>query len=162
MQVSFNPKDENLLNLSEPQFRFNLDARRVRNLGEVEWDVTVVANGATRKAPIIATARAWQAQVVVNKPLPTANCSARATSPSAARWSTALADEPLLTLAQVVGQQAARDLKPGTVLTARMVDPVPLAKPGQLITITTHAGRTSASRPSPARWKAAPSARPST
>jgi flagella basal body P-ring formation protein FlgA len=51
-----------------------------------------------------------------------------------------LGDEPLLTMAQAVRQQASRDLKPGTVLTARMVDAVPLAKPGQFITITLERG----------------------
>ncbi len=51
-----------------------------------------------------------------------------------------LSDEPLLTLDQCLGEQAARDLKPDTILTARMVDPVPLAKPGQLITINANQG----------------------
>ncbi len=49
LQVSFNPSNDNMLNLSEPQFRFNLDGRRVRNLGEVEWEVTVVVNGGDAK-----------------------------------------------------------------------------------------------------------------
>ena len=39
--------------------------------------------------------------------------------------------------AQAVGQQAVLDLKPGTVLTARAVEAVPLARTGQLITVTT-------------------------
>ena len=51
-----------------------------------------------------------------------------------------LPDEPLLTIEQAVGQQAARDLKPGTILTARMVDPVQLIKTGQFVTITLSQG----------------------
>jgi flagella basal body P-ring formation protein FlgA len=41
---------------------------------------------------------------------------------------------------QTVGQQAARELKPGTVLTARMIDPVQLVKTGQYVTISLDQG----------------------
>ena len=51
-----------------------------------------------------------------------------------------LSDEPLLTVAQVVNQQAARDLKPGTPFTARLVEAVPLAKTGQFVTVTFNQG----------------------
>src|SRR5205823_7243913 len=43
---------------------------------------------------------------------------------------------PLVTADQAVGQQAARELKPGAILTARMLDPVQLVKPGQFVTIS--------------------------
>jgi flagella basal body P-ring formation protein FlgA len=44
-------------------------------------------------------------------------------------------DDPVLTRAQIVGQQASRDLRPGSVMTARMVESVPLAKVGQYVSI---------------------------
>jgi flagella basal body P-ring formation protein FlgA len=47
-----------------------------------------------------------------------------------------LDDQPLLAHDQVVGNQAARDLKPGTVFNAKMVEPVPLARTGQFVTVT--------------------------
>jgi len=140
LQVSFNPVNSNLLNLSEPQFQFNLEARRVRNLGEVEWEVTVVANGAERKAPIIATARAWQTQVITDKPLSYHQLIRPGDVSEHRVLIDHLNDEPLLTMDQCLGEQAARDLKPDTILTARMVDPVPLAKPGQIITINANQG----------------------
>jgi flagella basal body P-ring formation protein FlgA len=138
--VSFNPSNENVLELSEPLFRFNLDARRVRDLGQVEWEVTLVANRGERKLPIVATARAWQSQVVLNKPLSYHQLIRPEDVSERRTLIDRLSDEPLLTLDQCVGEQAARDLKPDTILTARMVDPVPLAKPGQLITINANQG----------------------
>ena len=47
-----------------------------------------------------------------------------------------LDDEPLLAHHQVVGNQSARDLKPGAVFNAKMVEPVPLARTGQFVTVT--------------------------
>jgi flagella basal body P-ring formation protein FlgA len=47
-----------------------------------------------------------------------------------------LPEQTLLRLDQCVGQQAAGDLKPGAVMMARMVDPVPLVRAGQLVTVT--------------------------
>jgi flagella basal body P-ring formation protein FlgA len=41
---------------------------------------------------------------------------------------------------QTVGQQAARDLKPGTVMTGKMVDAAQLVKSGQYVTITLDQG----------------------
>ena len=136
LQISFNPKDEKVLNLAEPLFKFNLEPRSVRNLGEVSWNVLILTGGASQKAMIAATARAWQKQVVLNRPL-TFHQVIRPTDFVEKRiLSDRLPDEQLLTPSQVAGQQAARDLKPGTIVTARMVEAVPLVKPGQLVTVT--------------------------
>jgi flagella basal body P-ring formation protein FlgA len=43
-------------------------------------------------------------------------------------------------MAQGVGQEAAREIKPGMVLTSKMVNPVDLAKPGQFITVSMASG----------------------
>jgi flagella basal body P-ring formation protein FlgA len=140
LQVNFNPKDEHVLNLSEPQFRFNLEAERVRNLGDVSWIVLIVTDTGTQKVNIAAVARAWQNQVVIGKAL-LARQIIQATDVAQRRMLVdRLSDEQLLAASQIVGQQAARDLKPGMVVTSRMVDPVPLAKGGQFITITLNQG----------------------
>jgi flagella basal body P-ring formation protein FlgA len=39
-----------------------------------------------------------------------------------------------------VGQESAQDLKPGMILTARMINPLDLAKPGQFVTVTMVSG----------------------
>src|SRR3712207_7014581 len=57
-------------NLPEANFKFNVQPRRARDLGDVAWDVTITgAVGGSRKAQIRCTARAWQNQVVVARPL---------------------------------------------------------------------------------------------
>jgi flagella basal body P-ring formation protein FlgA len=140
LQVSFNPKDERVLNLSEPQFRFNLEPARVRNLGEVEWNVLVVHDTATQKVPVAATARAWQNQVLVARPLSARQVIRPEDVAERRTLVDRVSDEPLLTLNQAVGQQASRDLRPGTVMTSRTVEAVPLVKPGQYVTITVYQG----------------------
>ncbi|HEX8913361.1 MAG TPA: flagellar basal body P-ring formation chaperone FlgA [Humisphaera sp.] len=145
LQVQFNPKDERALNLCEPQYKFNLEPVRVRNLGEVVWAVTVVSGGGQASAPgqkltVTATARAWQQQVVVARPIP-ARSTIRDTDVVEKRaLIDALAPELPLAVDQCVGQQSARDLRPGTVLTAPMIEAVQLAKQGQLITVTLNRG----------------------
>ena len=57
--------------------------------------------------------------------------------------SDSLPGDPLVTKGQAVGQQASRELKPGTVLNARMLDPVELVKSGQFVTITVSHGAVS-------------------
>src|SRR4030095_14307182 len=49
-------------------------------------------------------------------------------------------EDTVLDAPQTVGQQAARDLKPGTVLTARLVDAVQLVRPGQFVTVVYRRG----------------------
>lgn len=140
LQIAFNPKDERVLSLCEPQFRFNLDAQRVRNLGEVSWNVTLVANGGTQKTDIIGTARAWQNQVIVNRPIAQRSVIRTEDLVEKRTLVDRLPDETLLTSAQAVGQQASRDLQPGTVLNARMVEAIPLVKNGQLVTVSLSQG----------------------
>lgn len=136
LQVSFNPKDESLLNLSEPLFKFNVLPRQVRNLGQVSWEVTIVTGTSSQKGVVTATARAWQAQAVTAKPLAFHQVIQSGDLSERRVLADHVPDEPLLTVDQAVGQEAARDLKLGTVLTARMIDAVPLVKPGQTVTIT--------------------------
>jgi flagella basal body P-ring formation protein FlgA len=137
LQVRFNPQDEKVLNLAEPQFQFQVEARRVHNLGSVAWDVTIVAGGpgGTRKVTIGATARAWQQQVVVMKPLAYKQVIRAEDLLSRRTLVDHLEDEVLLSADQIVGQQAGLQLKPGTIVTARMIEAVPLVRNGQLVTV---------------------------
>jgi flagella basal body P-ring formation protein FlgA len=141
LQITFNPKDEGTLNLAEPQFHFNLTPRRVRDLGPVAWDVAVVGrDNAVRTVAVSADARAWRHEVVAAKPLAFKQVIQSGDLEERRVLADRLPPAPLLARSQLVGQQAARDLKPGTVLTARLVDPVPLAKSGQLITVNVAQG----------------------
>ena len=140
LQMTFNPADDTTLNLSEPQFRFNLEARHVFGLGDVEWNVLIVTDSGNKKVSIEATARAWQNQVVLVKPVAFGQVIRSVDVVERRVLVDHLPDDPLLTLAQCVGQECARELKPGTIMTARMVNPVDLAKVGQFITVTLASG----------------------
>ncbi|HWE04350.1 MAG TPA: flagellar basal body P-ring formation chaperone FlgA [Tepidisphaeraceae bacterium] len=140
LQITFNPADDKILNLSEPQFKFNLTARRVYGLGDVAWDVLVVTDAMNKKIPIGATARAWQKQVILARPVAYKAIVQSDDLVEKRILTDHLPDATLLTMAQCVGQEASRDLKPGTVMVATMVDAVDLAKPGQFITVTLNSG----------------------
>ena len=145
LHVAFNPKDEPALRLSGPQFKFDIQPRRMRNLGPVAWDVHVLTSGRgparkSQKMTIAATARAWQRQVVLAKPLAFKQTIRESDVTERRILVDSLDDQPLLTLKQVVAQQAARELKPGTVMTARTVQPVPLARTGQFVTVVLNRG----------------------
>ena len=145
LHVTFNPKDEQALRLAEPQFKFDIQPRRLRNLGAVAWDVQILTGGGgasrkSQKMTVAATARAWQRQVVLAKPLSFKQTIRESDVTERRILVDVLDDEPLLGLGQVVAQQAARELKPGTVMTARTVQPVPLARSGQFVTVLLNRG----------------------
>lgn len=140
LQVRFRPVDENLLNLSEPRARFTIAPHRVSDLGDVAWTVTIAGVGGGRRFTVVAAAQAWQDQLVVERPL----APRQAIRDEDLVERRVLVDrrlpDPLVTREQAVGQLAARELKPGTVLTSRLLDPVELVKPGQLVTIDAREG----------------------
>lgn len=141
LQVQFSPKDERVLRLVEPQFRFAIEGRRVRDLGDVAWDVTILATGGSQRASVSAYARAWQDQLVTARPM-SARAVFRSEDVIARRILVdRLQDESLLSAEQVVGQQAARDINAGTVVVGRLVEAMPMVQPGQLVTIVAEQGR---------------------
>jgi flagella basal body P-ring formation protein FlgA len=87
-----------------------------------------------------ADARAWERQLVVEKAATYKQVIRDGDISENRVLVDHLPDDHLLTRDQIVGQQAARDLKPGTVLTAKLIDPVPLARNGQYVTVTLNEG----------------------
>lgn len=136
LQIAFNPKDEQALNLSEPQFRFQVVPQRAKTLGPVSWEVHVITDTGVQKVDISAMAKAWQEQVVLARPISARQLIREQDVVNKRTLVDRIDDQPLLTREQVVGNQSARDLKPGAVFTAKMVEPVPLARTGQFVTVT--------------------------
>ena len=139
LEVSFDPRDSGLLNLSEPNFTFDVRARHVHELGDVRWDVTLTAAGdpaagsaASQRVTVNATARAWQDQLTLARPVAYKEVFRDDDVEEHRVLVDTLPDAPVLPKSQVVGQEAGRDLQTGTVITARVVEPVPLAKTGQV------------------------------
>jgi flagella basal body P-ring formation protein FlgA len=140
LQVSFDPKDTNLLNLAEPNFRFDVQPRRVRDLGEVSWDVSILTDAGDKKVPVIAHARAWETQLLLNGPVAYKQVFRDEDVVERRVLVDHLDDTPVLNKTQMVGQEASRDLQTGMVMTARLVESVPLAKAGQYVTVTLSQG----------------------
>lgn len=139
LQVSFDPKDTNLLNLAEPGFAFDIQPRRVRDLGEVAWSISILTDGRgpqqRQKVTVTANARAWQQQIVLARPLSYRGVIREDDVTERRVLIDHIDPMPVLSRPQVVGQQAARDLQTGTVMTARCVEAVALAKAGQYVTV---------------------------
>lgn len=140
LQVTFRAEDEPTLRLSGPHFRFDITPHRVGNLGPVAWNVTVIAGDGNRRLTIPARAQAWQQQVVVTRAVAPRQVIRDEDVVERRTLVDSLPGDPLLTRAQAVGQQAARELKPGTVLTTRLVEAMPLVKSGQLVTVVASQG----------------------
>jgi flagella basal body P-ring formation protein FlgA len=136
LQMAFKPLDEKVLNLCEPHFKFQIEPTRVRNLGTVEWDVTIITANGNQEVTLSANARAWESQAVLMKPLAYHQLIQETDITEKRALVEILPDNPLVTKAQAAGTQASRDLKPGTVLDARMLDPVQLVRMGEFVTIT--------------------------
>lgn len=136
LQFHFNPADEKLLNLCEPHFQFNLTPPRRKSLGEVTWGIAVIADGQSQKASLTANVKAWQNQLVVNKPVGYRQVLREDDLIDRRSLVDQLGDDPLVTREQAIGQMAGRELKSGTVLTARLIEPAILVKSGQLVSVT--------------------------
>jgi flagella basal body P-ring formation protein FlgA len=140
LQFNFNPADQKLLNLTEPHFKFNVATPRNKNLGDVTWDITIVADGVegrqgAQKASVTANVKAWQSQVVVKTPLAVRQIIRNEDLVDRRTLADRLPEDTLVTREQVVGQMAGRELKSGTVLTARLIDATILVKSGQLVSV---------------------------
>lgn len=144
LQVSFKSQDDKVLNISEPLFKYSIEANRAKSLGNVSWTVTISsgteAGAPVRKVIVQAEAKAWQEQVVTAKPMAFKQVITKEDLVSRRTLVDQIGDEPLMTLDQVVGQQTSRDLKPGVVLTGKMIDPVQLVKNGQFISVMLEQG----------------------
>lgn len=134
LQINFRDQDDKIVRQSEPQFSFQIDSHR-GTLGDVSWSVTVTTNGNKSKAFIPATARVWQNQLVVSRPLSARQLITEADVVERRALVDRVVDDALLTREQAVGQNASRELKPGAVLTAKLVEAAQLVRPGQFVTI---------------------------
>ncbi len=140
LEVHFNPADEKVLNLSEPKFRFNLERRRNGSLGEVSWGVLIVSDTGKQQTTIAGMARAWQEQLIVQKPMVIHQVIRDEDLISRRTLVERMPEDPAVTRDQAVGQMASRELRAGTLLTSRLVEAMPLVRAGQLVTINVQQG----------------------
>ncbi len=142
LQVDFKAQDEKTLNISKPLFNYSIEPLRAKSLGAVSWTVSIGKSEASevRKVTIAAEARAWQQQVIAAKAVATRQIIQAEDLTERRALVDRLSDDPLLSLIQIVGQQAARELRPGIILTSKMIEPTPLVRVGDLVTVTLDQG----------------------
>ena len=135
LQLDFNPDDAPLLAMAGLQYAFVIEPSPRKDLGAVAWNVSLLVAGRRERVFIRATARAWQEQTRLVRPVTGRQVFTRDDLVTQRVLSDHLASDKLLTPEQIVGQQAARELKTGTLLTAKLIEAVPLARSGQFISI---------------------------
>ncbi len=140
LQVRFSPADEKFAALSELNYRFEIEPRRNRNIGDITWDVALVTATGKQKISVSANVRAWQNQIIATKPIVARQVIGEADVAEKRTLVDRLPEEGTVTLEQVVGQQSARDISPGVVVSGRMIEAVQFAKVGQLVNVIVQQG----------------------
>ena len=136
IQLTFKPSDDTIVAHAEPAGGFILRPQRTGNLGDVSWVVTLD----NQRVFLSGTAKAWRQQVVLNNAVPAHSAIESSDVTEKRQLVDNLPADALLTLDRTVGQAAARDLRPGQVVTTAMVTPLKLVSQGQDVTVDTRAG----------------------
>lgn len=139
LQVEFSPEDQKFLTLSDAK-SFRIEPQRTGDLGNVSWLVTFSSGSESKRVRIAARARAWIEQTICTRPLGLRQTITDDDVETRRVLAERMPGDALVTRDQVVGQQAARDLKVGSVLTAKLLAPVELVRPGQLVTVLMRRG----------------------
>lgn len=134
MQVDFAPEDRKTLALAKP-LEFRIEPQRATDLGNVSWLVTITNGTDSKRVRIAAQARAWIDQVVSVRPLTLRQTISESDIETRRILADRMPSDVLVTKEQIIGQQAAKDLKVGSVMTAKLLAPVELVRPGQLVTV---------------------------
>jgi flagella basal body P-ring formation protein FlgA len=140
LQIDFAERDRGILSSTQPQFMFDIKPRSAV-LGPVSWQVTITGGGESRRVQIDALARAWVEQAVVTKPVAMQQIISQADIETRRVLIDALPGDAFVSPSVAVGQQASRDLRPGTILTGRLVKSPELVRAGQLVTVTLSSGQ---------------------
>jgi flagella basal body P-ring formation protein FlgA len=139
LQVDFKPEDRKMLSLAAP-FEFGIEPQRYGDLGDTSWLISISSGEKVQRLRITAVARAWTEQLVLSKPVNLRQTIAESDFEVKRTLADKLSRDPLVSKDSAIGQQAARDLKVGTILTSRLLSPVELVRSGQLVTVLMRRG----------------------
>lgn len=145
IELTFDPADERVIGVASPVFSWSITPKRVRDLGQVTWGVTIYAGDATaerqaRRVEITARARAWQEQVVARRAM-TPKQMVREDDLELRRVLVErMPETALATRDQLLTMQSGMQIPPGTVLNVRMFEPLLLVRSGQVVTVISRQG----------------------
>src|SRR5207248_7269797 len=123
-----------------PRCRFQIDARQAATLGRVIWDVTIATDATQRRAVITGTAMAYEDQLVLTRPLSKGQMVTAGDLTPRRALVDKLDDERVTDPAQLTGQQMAHPMKRGDTILAGDVQPVPIIRKGQFVTVAIQRG----------------------
>ena len=140
VQVDFPAEHEATLALTSPQCGFRIDASRAADLGAVKWDVTIIDDQRERKVEVVATVRAWEEQLLLNRALSRGQ-TIRAGDFVSRRVLVEERDASLvMDPAEAAGQLAARDIDAGERLGPDDLVPPPVVAKGDFINVSLKLG----------------------
>ncbi len=142
VKITFNPGLRELLALTNPPYEFEIIPQRSSNwLGLVAFKVKVYRDGQEIQAlPVLAEVHVRMPLFVAAK---TINSKARISKTDIEKsWReiTSLKDKYLTDAGDVLDQQARKMIPAGTVITGDLLEPLPMVKRGQLLTVVYRRG----------------------
>jgi flagella basal body P-ring formation protein FlgA len=144
VQVDFDAKDAKVLAMTSPKCRIDFDAGESgKTPGPVSWTVVIQDGTTEQKATIAATARAWEEQVVLTRPLSRGQAILHSDVQPRRVLVETPTTQPVTRAEDAVGQVAARDLKRGDVLSQIDTDSPAIVQAGQAITVSLKIGDSS-------------------
>jgi flagella basal body P-ring formation protein FlgA len=140
VQIEFSPADQATLALTSPNCTFEIDSSNAAGLGDVAWQVIVKTRAAEKRITIAAKARAWEEQLVLTRPLSRGQQIIHSDVISRRELVEKLSRDPVFEREQLVGQNAARDMKAGDVLIAADAAAPVVVNAGQFMTVSMKIG----------------------
>ncbi|HQY87380.1 MAG TPA: flagellar basal body P-ring formation chaperone FlgA [Tepidisphaeraceae bacterium] len=140
IQLDFSEEDRKVLALSEPLFQFGVEAQKYGTLGNVSWIVTIHGGTEKRRVSLSGFARAWREQLVVQRPLASGQTISNDDVEIQRVLTNQSGEDAPLGPESVIGQQASRDLRVGSVITSRVIQPVDMVRTNDLVTVRLRIG----------------------
>lgn len=136
LDVHFDVHGQSDLILTAPRCRFDIDSQRITKLGPVSWDIVIHSPNGERSVTILATAKAWQEQLVLTRPLSKGQ-KVLANDVTKKKSLVDSVDGPELAhdASQIVGQVLTTDLKKGEILYLQSVEAENLVLKDQFVTV---------------------------
>lgn len=139
--VTFDRTSDRLLQLAEPQYGFKVRSREPVVLGLVPLEVDVVAGKRFVQTVAMVVQVTMNRSVLVARRTINQGASIASTDLELVDLSFSRADAiGLVDAAQAIGQRARRVIPVGTAIQADMLEPVPVVRRGQLVTLTSVSG----------------------
>ncbi len=137
LDIRFDVHSMPSLFLTSPRCRFDIDSQRINGLGAVSWDVTIHSDAGDKTTTIVATALAWQDQVVMTRALSAGQLIQSGDVIARRALVDKISETPLaFNPDNLVGQQLKTSLRLGDVLLVSSIKSVPLIAKGQFITVS--------------------------